>query len=109
VNQTQTTKGTIDMTTFSLRKLNAATIAENAIETALKARTLETIAASRARLKHLPRVMTRDAIGQIVTQLALPMAAAASGSVDVKDLDVALGQTGLSTSDKIRLKSILCK
>jgi hypothetical protein len=97
------------MTAFSIRQLNAATVAENAIETALKARALEAVTASRARLKHLPRVMTSDALGQIVTQLALPMAAAASGSVDVKDLDVALGQTGLNTSDKIRLKSIFCK
>jgi hypothetical protein len=97
------------MTTFSIGKLNAATIAENAIENALKARTLEAVQASRAKLRHLPRVMTNEALGTIVTQLGLPIAAAASGNIELKTLDTALAMTGLNTSDKIRLKNILCK
>jgi hypothetical protein len=92
-----------------IEKLNATTAAETAVTAALKARALEAVQASRARLKHLPRVMSSETLGAIVTQLALPMAAAASGNIDVKDLDIALGMTGLSTSDKIRLKNVLCK
>jgi hypothetical protein len=67
------------------------------------------IAASRAKLRHLPATMSHEMLGAIVTQLGLPMAAAASGDLDVSVLDAALAGTSLSVSDKIRLKSLLLK
>jgi hypothetical protein len=91
-----------------MNRLHAA-IAENAIETALKARALEAVTASRARLKHLPLEMSNEALRKIVSQLGLPIAAAAAGDIDVRDLDTALAGTGLNTSDKIRLKNLLIK
>jgi hypothetical protein len=67
------------------------------------------IAANRARLRHLPSRLSSETLSAIVARLGLSIAAAASGTVDVKDLDVALSMTGLSVADRIRLKTLLTR
>jgi len=93
--------------THDFARLHAALSPEEVLRTAADAaaKAAETITASRGKLRNLPRQLSHESLVDIAAQIGVPVADA--GGVDPVALDTALRATGLSVTDRIRLKSLM--